>query len=138
MHGSEAALLVFRRTFSWTPALLSKRWTPRCGQVPLARGTVQGDQTGHLLGYSDEFMRQQQGSAAAAAMIEEAVGKFGLQYVESSATDELVDIGLGLHLLQEPEPAPKRCVLLCYCDAMRSIAMRPIKRTLRDVTANVA
>lgn len=111
MHGSEAALLLFRRTLSCAPALLSKRWTRRCGQLPLPRGTVQGDQTGHPLGYSDEFMRQQQGSAAATAVLEEAVGKFRLQYAASSATDELVDIGLELHLLQEPKPAPECSVL---------------------------
>lgn len=95
------------------PGLHSKRRTPHCGQLQLARGVVWGDLHGHTLVYTDGSVRQQQGSAAAAAVLGENTRQVRLPYAASSATAELVGISLGLDLLREVDPLPERCALLC-------------------------
>lgn len=95
------------------PGLRSKRRTPHCGQLQLARGVVWGDLEGHTMVYTDGSVRQRQGSATAAAVLGEATRQARLHYAASSATAEMVGVSLGLDLLLELEPPPERCTLLC-------------------------
>lgn len=68
------------------PGLRSKRRTPHCGLLQLARAVVWKDLEGHTLAYSDGSVRRRQGSATAAAVLGEATRQARLHYAASSAT----------------------------------------------------